>query len=207
MRPSAQRLQLMRRPPLPKMPVPCRAQWLEDRQSELLDTQYFHAVFTVPEQLPQSPITTRERYMAFCSRSRANLCSPSPVIKHLGAEIGFSPCSTLGALTCFIILIYTCVVPGGGPSGPNPVDFLSGWISCPSRALKAVSSSVSGVFAQSLDAGQLEFFSSLESPDRPSFLVTCFAGRSRMGSTPSGLRRAAQVLDYVGATLIAWRSQ
>ena len=28
-----------------------RAQCLEDRQSELLDTQYFHLVFTVPEQI------------------------------------------------------------------------------------------------------------------------------------------------------------
>src|SRR6266545_2219295 len=28
-----------------------RAQWLEDRRAELLDTQYFHVVFTVPQQI------------------------------------------------------------------------------------------------------------------------------------------------------------
>jgi Transposase zinc-binding domain/Putative transposase len=35
----------------PKCQPFARAQWLEDRQSELLDTQYFHMVFTVPEQI------------------------------------------------------------------------------------------------------------------------------------------------------------
>ena len=28
-----------------------RAQWLEDRKSELLDTEYFHVVFTVPQEV------------------------------------------------------------------------------------------------------------------------------------------------------------
>jgi hypothetical protein len=28
-----------------------RAQWLEDRQAELLDVPYFHVVFTVPTQI------------------------------------------------------------------------------------------------------------------------------------------------------------
>jgi hypothetical protein len=32
----------------PKCQSLARAQWLENRRSELLDTQYFHVVFTVP---------------------------------------------------------------------------------------------------------------------------------------------------------------
>jgi hypothetical protein len=35
----------------PKCQSLARARWLEDRQSELLDTQYFHVVFTVPERI------------------------------------------------------------------------------------------------------------------------------------------------------------
>ena len=35
----------------PKCQSLARAQWLQDRQAELLNTQYFHVVFTVPEQI------------------------------------------------------------------------------------------------------------------------------------------------------------
>jgi predicted Zn-ribbon and HTH transcriptional regulator len=35
----------------PKCQSLARAEWLEKRRSELLDTQYFHVVFTLPEQI------------------------------------------------------------------------------------------------------------------------------------------------------------
>src|SRR5499425_3193581 len=35
----------------PKCQALARAQWLEKRRSELLDTQYFHVVFTLPEPI------------------------------------------------------------------------------------------------------------------------------------------------------------
>ena len=35
----------------PKCQSLARAQWLQDRQAELLPTQYFHLVFTLPEQI------------------------------------------------------------------------------------------------------------------------------------------------------------
>ena len=35
----------------PKCESFARAQWLEDHQFELLDTRYFHLVFTLPEQI------------------------------------------------------------------------------------------------------------------------------------------------------------
>ena len=35
----------------PKCQSLAQAQWLEDRQAELLATQYFHVVFTMPEQI------------------------------------------------------------------------------------------------------------------------------------------------------------
>lgn len=38
-----------------------RAQWLEKRQSELLDTQYFHVVFTVPQ--PIANISVRHQFI------------------------------------------------------------------------------------------------------------------------------------------------
>src|SRR5277367_3374110 len=35
----------------PKCQSLARARWLEDRQAELLDTPYFHVVFTIPDAL------------------------------------------------------------------------------------------------------------------------------------------------------------
>src|SRR5438093_9178327 len=35
----------------PKCQSLARAEWIENRQSELLQTQYFHVVFTVPEKI------------------------------------------------------------------------------------------------------------------------------------------------------------
>ena len=35
----------------PKCQSLARAEWLEDRRAEILDTQYFHVVFTVPEEI------------------------------------------------------------------------------------------------------------------------------------------------------------
>ena len=35
----------------PKCQGLARAQWLEDRQAELLDVPYFHVVFTVPQEI------------------------------------------------------------------------------------------------------------------------------------------------------------
>jgi Transposase zinc-binding domain len=39
----------------PKCQALARAQWLEKRRSELLDTQYFHGVFTLPEPIASYP--------------------------------------------------------------------------------------------------------------------------------------------------------
>ena len=35
----------------PKCQSLARAQWVEDRQAELLNTQYFHVVFTLPDKI------------------------------------------------------------------------------------------------------------------------------------------------------------
>jgi hypothetical protein len=37
------------------MPVLARAEWIEERQAEILETGYFHVVFTVPEEIAPLP--------------------------------------------------------------------------------------------------------------------------------------------------------
>src|SRR6202049_3499069 len=74
----------------PKCQSLARAQWLQDRQSELLDTQYFHVVFTVPEQIATIAYQNKRELYGILFRATAQtLFTIAADPKHLGAEIGF----------------------------------------------------------------------------------------------------------------------
>ena len=137
----------------PKCQSLARAQWLEDRQAELLNTQYFHVVFTLPQQIATIAYQNkRELYGILFKATAETLLTIAADPKHLGAEIGFfAVLHTWGSNLLHHPHLH-CVVPGGGLS-PDRTQ----WISCQAGfflvrpgALKAVSSSVSGIFAQSL---------------------------------------------------------
>jgi hypothetical protein len=59
----------------PKCQSLARAQWLDDRRSELLDTQYFHVIFTVPQPIAtiRLLLSPAERVRQVCGRIRTLL--------------------------------------------------------------------------------------------------------------------------------------
>jgi hypothetical protein len=74
----------------PKCQGLARAQWLEDRQAELLDVPYFHVVFTVPQEIEviafqNQTVVYNILFQAASETLRTIAADP----KHLGAEIGF----------------------------------------------------------------------------------------------------------------------
>src|ERR1700682_625067 len=74
----------------PKCQSLARAQWLDDRRAELLDTQYFHVVFTLPQ--PIAAIALQNKDVVYNSLFRAaseTLRTIAADPKHLGAQIGF----------------------------------------------------------------------------------------------------------------------
>ena len=74
----------------PKCQGLARAQWLADRQTELLDVPYFHVVFTVPDQI--ATIAFQNQTLVYDILFRAaseTLHKIAADPKHLGAEIGF----------------------------------------------------------------------------------------------------------------------
>ena len=74
----------------PKCQSLARAEWLEDRRSELLNTQYFHVVFTVPEQIAAIAYQNKRVVYGILFRATAEtLRTIAADPKHLGAEIGF----------------------------------------------------------------------------------------------------------------------
>ena len=149
----------------PKCQSLARAQWLEDRRSELLDTPYFHVVFTVPQPIAAIALQNKETVYNILFRATAEtLRTIAADPKHLGAQIGFFAVLHTWGQALLAHPHLHCVVPGGGisPDGKR-------WISCrPDFFLPVpvLSSLFRRLFLdylrQAFDAGDLQFFSSLE---------------------------------------------
>jgi hypothetical protein len=74
----------------PKCQSLARAQWIENRQAELLDCPYFHVVFTVPDEIAAIVYQNKEVvYDIFFRATTETLKTIAADPKHLGAEIGF----------------------------------------------------------------------------------------------------------------------
>jgi Putative transposase/Transposase zinc-binding domain len=142
-----------------------RAQWLEDRRSELLDTQYFHVVFTVPQPIAAIALQNKETVYNILFRATSEtLRTIAADPKHLGAQIGFFAVLHAWGQALLAHPHLHCVVPGGGisPDGKR-------WISCRPDFFLPVPV-LSRLFRrlfldylrQAFDAGDLQFFSSLE---------------------------------------------
>lgn len=74
----------------PKCQGARQAQWLEDRAKDLLPVEYFHVVFTVPEEVAAIALQNkRVVYGILFAASAATLRTIAADQRHLGAEIGF----------------------------------------------------------------------------------------------------------------------
>jgi Transposase zinc-binding domain/Putative transposase len=101
----------------PKCQSLARAEWIQRRQAELLECQYFHVVFTLPEQLAAIAYQNKEVVYSILFRATAEtLRTIASDPKHLGAEIGFfTVLHTWGSNLLHHPHLH-CVVPGGGLS-------------------------------------------------------------------------------------------
>ena len=188
----------------PKCQSLARAQWIEDRQAELLDTQYFHVVFTVPEEIAAIAYQNKEVVYDILFRATSEtLRTIAADPKHLGAEIGFfAVLHSWGQNLMFHPHLH-CVVPGGGlsPDGQR-------WIACrrdfflPVRVLSCRFRRLFLEFLEKAFAdGELQFFSSLqELQNRQRFLRYLAPLRKSKWVVYAKAPFAGpqQVLDYVG---------
>jgi hypothetical protein len=188
----------------PKCQSFARAQWLQDRQSELLDTEYFHVVFTVPEQIATIAYQNKRELYGILFRAAAEtLLTIAADPKHLGAEIGFfAVLHTWGSNLLHHPHLH-CVITGGGVSADG-----TQWISCREGfflSVRVLSRLFRRLFLQYLInafyAGKLEFFSSLQSIGHPSSFLDYLAPLREAEWVVYAKRPFAgpeQVLDYVG---------
>ena len=188
----------------PKCQSLARAQWIEDRQAELLDTQYFHVVFTVPEEIAGIAYQNKKVVYDILFRATSEtLRTIAADPKHLGAEIGFfAVLHTWGQNLMFHPHLH-CVVPGGGLSPDG-----SRWIPCrkgfflPVRVLSRLFRRLFlELLEKAFDDGQLKFFSSLQQlQERKAFLRYLAPVRKNewVVYAKKPFAGPQQVLDYVG---------
>ena len=147
----------------PKCQGLARAQWLADRQADLLPVPYFHVVFTVPA--PIAAIALQNKAVVYDILLKA----AAETIRVIGADP-----QHLGAVTGMIAILHTwgqtlthhphahCVVPGGGLAADGR------WVDCrPSFFLpvRVLSRLYRRLFLERLqaafDRGELVFFGNL----------------------------------------------
>ena len=188
----------------PKCQSLARAQWIEDRQSELLEVPYFHVVFTVPEEIAAIAYQNKKLVYGILFRATAEtLTTIAADPEHLGAEIGFfAVLHSWGSNLQFHPHLH-CVVPGGGlsPDGQR-------WISCRPNfflPVRVLSELFRRLFVESLqkafDSGKLRFSGRLNSLDNPvTFAQHCsdLKGRKWVVYAKRPFAGPQQVLDYVG---------
>jgi Putative transposase/Transposase zinc-binding domain len=187
----------------PKCQGLARAQWLLDRQAELLPVPYFHVVFTMPAQIAAIALQNKALVYGILFKAAAETVrtiAADP--RHLGAETGMIAVLHTWGQNLFHHPHVHCIVPGGGlaPDGR--------WITCRPGfflSVRVLARLYRRLFLERLesafDAGELNFVGDLERFAAPN----AFTGQLQQ------LRQAAwvvyakrpfggpqQVLDYLG---------
>ena len=188
----------------PKCQSLARAQWLEERQAELLEVEYFHVVFTLPEPIAALAYQNKKLlYDMLFHASAQTLRTIAADPEHLGAEIGFLTILHTWGQNLLHHPHVHCVVPGGGISPDG-----SHWIGCrpgfflPVRVLSRLFRRLFlEALHKSFEAGALQFFSNLEPlRDKAAFAAyLAAAGNTEWvvyAKAPFG--GPAQVLRYLG---------
>jgi hypothetical protein len=102
-----------------------RAKWLERRRGELLPVEYFHVVFTVPEQIARIAFYNKEAVYGILFHTAAEtLLTIARDPQHLGAEIGFFGILHTWGQNLLHHPHVHFVIPGGGLSPDLQ------WVSC-----------------------------------------------------------------------------
>jgi hypothetical protein len=181
-----------------------RAAWIDDRQEDLLDVEYFHVVFTVPQDVAAIAAQNKATVYNLLFRATAEtlrIIAADP--KHLGAELGFFAVLHTWGQSLIAHPHLHCVIPGGGlsPAGTQ-------WVACrpgfflPVRVLSRL---FRRLFLQHLQAAYDAETLCLEGSlaplqDRPTW-TRALAGLRQTEWVVYAKRPFAgpqQVLDYVG---------
>lgn len=119
----------------PKCQSLARARWLQARKTELLPVDYYHLIFTVPDNL-LVPVALQNKRVFYNLLFRAvgqTLLTTARDPQHLGADIGFMALLHTWGQKLTPHPHVHCVVPGGGLASDGQT-----WIGCHHRYFLSV---------------------------------------------------------------------
>jgi hypothetical protein len=188
----------------PKCQSLARLEWIQCRQAELLDCEYFHVVFTMPEEIAAIAYQNKEVLYRILFRATAEtLRNIAADPKHLGAEIGFFAVLHSWGSNLLHHPHLHCVVPGGGLSSDG-----NRWVPCKKGfflPVRVLSARFRRLFLEYLhdafDGGKLQFFNALAYLQDGRQFARYLAPLRKMKWVVYAKRPFAgpqQVLDYVG---------
>jgi hypothetical protein len=187
----------------PKCQGLARAQWLADRQADLLPVPYFHVVFTVPAAIAAIALQNKAAVYDILLKAAAEtirVIGADP--KHLGADTGMIAILHTWGQTLTHHPHAHCVVPGGGLAADGR------WVGCRPNfflPVRVLSRLYRRLFLQRLqaafDKGELEFFGDLASLMEPAAFARHLAPLRHVewnvyAKRPFG--GPQQVLEYLG---------
>ena len=188
----------------PKCQGAARAQWLVDRQAELLPVPYFHVVFTMPAPIAAIAFQNKAAvYAILFSAAAEAMTTLAANPRRLGAQIGFLAVLHTWGQTLTHHPHVHCVVPGGGLS-PDGTRWIAGRPDF-FLAVKPLAKLFRRLFLERLqkafDAGALNVFGELGSLADPACWQAQIAKIRRIdwvvyAKKPFG--GPAQVLAYLG---------
>ena len=167
----------------PKCQGLARAKWLAQRETELLPVEYFHVVFTLPQQIGRLALqNASEIYRILFRAVSETLLTIAADPKHLGAAIGFLAVLHTWGQTLHLHPHIHCVVPGGGisPDGAR-------WIGCkesfflPVRVLSRLFRAKFLVYlTRSFHQGKLKFHGDMAALAKPAAFEALCRGANRV---------------------------
>jgi hypothetical protein len=148
----------------PKCQASAAQRWLEARQAELLPIDYFHVVFTLPEELRDLAYQNKSVVYDLLFKTVADtLLTIAADPKHLGARVGVTAVLHTWGSTLVHHPHLHCIVTGGGCAVGRDE-----WIRCRPNffvPVKVLSRLFRGRFLAALqsayDTGELKFFGAL----------------------------------------------
>ena len=140
----------------PKCQSIAREKWIHDRECEILNTKYFHVVFTIPSELY---LITKQNetkvYNILFKATAETLQELAKDKKYLGAEIGYlEVLHTWGQTIVYHPHIH-CIVPAGG------IDKIGNWRESKKKffiPVKVLSRKFRGKFLHYLKEEKLKFY-------------------------------------------------
>ena len=183
----------------PKCQMSQKEKWINAREEDLIDVQYFHAVFTIPNELSLIVYQNQTKmYNVLFKAVSETLLELGWDKKYLGAEIGFMAILHTWGQNMYFHPHIHCIIPAGG------IDKLGKWKNSKKKffiPVKVLSRKFRGKFLDYMQEEKLEFYKSneyLNEDTNYKNLISAMYEKEWVVYCKPPFKNARYVIEYLG---------